>query len=81
MTFGERLWAEFNKSTIVSGVLALGVWGGILYLAVTGQTIPDTLSAGGSLILGYFFGSRSGAQAERIQALNRFAIGGRKETK
>ena len=76
MSFGDRFWSEFNKSTIVSGLLALGVWAGILYLATTGQEIPDALSAGGSLILGYFFGSRSGQQAERISALNAYAKGG-----
>ena len=69
----DRFWDEFNKSTIVSGFLAVIVWVGILYLATTGQPIPDALAAGGSLILGYFFGARSGQQAERVQALNRYA--------
>jgi len=73
MTFAEQFWAEFNKSTIVSGILALSVWGAVIYLAVIGTPIPDVLGAGGGLILGYFFGARSGAQTERIQALNQFA--------
>jgi len=32
--------------------------------------VPDGLMAGGSLILGFFFGARSGQQTERIQAQN-----------
>ena len=61
---------EFNKSTIVSGLLAIAVWGAIIGLAVAGIAIPEVLAAGGALILGYFFGARSGQQAERVQALN-----------
>jgi len=61
---------EFNKSTIVSGLLAISVWGAIIGLAVAGMAIPEVLAAGGALILGYFFGARSGQQAERVQAAN-----------
>jgi len=73
MSFWEQFWNEFNKSTIVSGILALAVWGAIIYLAVTNVPVPDVLGAGGGLILGYFFGARSGAQTERVQALNELA--------
>ena len=73
MSFGERFWNEFNKSTIVSGILALAVWGAVIYLAIAGIDIPEVLGAGGGLILGYFFGARSGAQTERVQALNQLA--------
>ena len=72
MSFTDRFWNEFNKSTIVSGILALAVWAAIIYLAVTGVNIPDVLGAGGGLILGYFFGARSGAQTERVQAMNEY---------
>ena len=71
--FWEKFWAEFNKSTIVSGVLALSVWGAVIYLAVVGVEIPEVLGAGGGLILGYFFGARSGAQTERVKALQDYA--------
>ena len=53
MSFWEQFWNEFNKSTIVSGILALAVWGAIIYLAVTNVPVPDVLGAGGGLILGY----------------------------
>jgi len=70
MNAGDRFWDAFNKSILVSGILALLVWSVLLALAVMGQEIPEVLSAGGSLILGYFFGSRSGQQIERVQAAN-----------
>lgn len=70
MNTGERFWDAFNKSLVVSGALALLVWGTILYLAIAQIQIPEVLGAGGALILGFFFGSRSGQQTERIQAAN-----------
>jgi len=70
MGAGEKFWDAFGKSTIVSGALALLVWGTILYLAIAQIQIPEVLGAGGALILGFFFGSRSGQQTERIQAAN-----------
>ena len=70
MSFWELFWSEFNKSTIVSGILALAVWGCVIYLAIAGIPVPEVLGAGGGLILGYFFGARSGAQTERVQSLN-----------
>ena len=73
MTFTDRFWNEFNKSTIISAVLAVAVWGAIIYLSVSGLPVPDVIGAGGGLILGFFFGARSGQQAERIQALNALA--------
>lgn len=75
MSFWERFWTEFNKSTIVSGILALAVWSAIIYLCIAGLPVPDVIGAGGGLILGYFFGARSGQQAERIQNLNQLARG------
>ena len=70
MKDSDRFWDALNKSILVSGLLALLVWGAILYLAIAKVEIPEVLSAGGSLILGYFFGSRSGQQIERVQAAN-----------
>jgi len=69
----HEFWDQFNKSTIMSGVLALIVMTAVIYLAVTGQPIPDVLAASASVIVGFFFGARSGQQAERVQQLNRKA--------
>lgn len=61
----------WNKDTawiIVQAILTLGIWGAVIYMAVTGQDVPEVLLAGGTTILGFWFGS----QVER----RAFAIGG-----
>lgn len=57
-----------NAWIIVQAVLTLGIWGAIIYMAVVGQAVPEVLLAGGTVILGFWFGS----QVER----RAFAIGG-----
>jgi len=70
MSGPDRFWDAMNKSVLVSSLLALIVWSAIIYLSIVQGKIPDGLMAGGSLILGFFFGARSGQQTERIQAAN-----------
>ena len=70
MQAGDRFWDMFSKSIIVSGILALAVWGAIIYLVIAQIEVPEVMGAAGSLILGFFFGARSGQQTERIQAAN-----------
>ena len=76
MSGTDRFWDMFSKSIVISGTLALAVWAAIIYLSIAQIIVPDGLMAGGSLILGFFFGARSGQQTERIQAANQ-AIKGR----
>jgi hypothetical protein len=47
-----------EKSTLVSGLIALGVVGAIIYLSITGQVIPDLLGNSALIIIGFFFGSK-----------------------
>ena len=70
MSGPDRFWDAMSKSVLVSSLLALIVWSAIIYLSIVQGKIPDGLMAGGSLILGFFFGARSGQQTERIQAAN-----------
>ena len=70
MKTGERFWDAMNKSIVVSSVLALCVLLTICYLAIAQLPIPEVLILGFGTILGFFFGSRSGQQTERIQASN-----------
>lgn len=62
-----RFWEQFNKSNVISGALALLVWGLIAYLAIEGRPIPDGVLGGGLSIIGFFFGSRVGQGTERVR--------------
>lgn len=74
----DWLKQEFAKSTIISGLLAIAIWGAVIYLAVIQAPIPDLLYAGGMSIIAFFFGSKVGAESERIrtQLVNRNTRGG-----
>jgi len=64
---GKKLLELLQSSVIISGALALGIAGAIVYLAVTGQPIPDVLATAFATIIGFFFGARQGrAEAERV---------------
>ena len=56
---GDRLLTMLEKSTIVSGALALGIWGAVGYLACTGRPIPDILANAALIIVGFFFGAKT----------------------
>jgi len=64
----NRFWDLLQQSTIVSGLLALIIWGVICYLAVVGQSVQEVLVGGGLSIIGFFFGSKAGTQAERLRS-------------
>jgi len=51
---------QFAQSTIISGLLAVGIWGAIIALALIQAPIPDILYAGGMSVVGFFFGSKVG---------------------
>lgn len=52
----------FLESTIIQGVVTLILIGAIVYLAVTGQTIPEVLVNAAMIVIGFWFGSK-GVQA------------------
>jgi len=65
----DRFWTLLEKSTIVSGFIAVGVTGAIIYLSVTSQPIPELLGNAALIIIGFFFGSKTTDAGYR--ALNR----------
>lgn len=53
----SKFWELYEKNVVISGALALMFGTALVYLAVTGQPIPDYLGAAVTGILGYFFGA------------------------
>ena len=56
-----RFWDLLEKSTLVSGVIAVGIVAAIIYLACTSQPIPDILGNSALIIIGFFFGAKTQA--------------------
>ena len=54
-----KFWELLEKSVIVSGMIALGVLGAVIYMAVTGQEIPELLGNAALIIVGFFFGAKT----------------------
>ena len=65
--------SEFSKSNILSGVLAIAIWGAIIFLAVSQAPIPEILYYAGSTIIGFFFGAKLGQDAGVRQTLTHMA--------
>jgi hypothetical protein len=65
------LQSQWEQSSIISGLLALGIWGGIITLALQQAPIPDILYAGGMGVIGFFFGAKVGQQQGERAALIR----------
>ena len=51
-----EFWKQFEKSVIVSSVIALALVMTACYLWATGQTLPTGLTSCLGLVLGFFFG-------------------------
>ncbi len=47
-----------NGREITQSVMALVLLGAIVYLAVTGQSVPDILQVAFATVLGFFFGAK-----------------------
>ena len=62
----SKFWELYEKNVVISGALALMIGGAAVYLAVTGQPIPDYLGAALSGILGYFFGAGKAKEAAQV---------------
>ena len=70
MKWLQEQWAQSN---IISGVLALAIWGAIIYLSVAQLPIPEILYYGGSGIIAFFFGAKIGQESGERRALVRMA--------
>lgn len=61
----DRFWDAWEKSTIVSGVMALALLGAVIYLGVTRQPIPEAISFGFGSVIGFFFGAKGRDDTKR----------------
>ena len=59
---------EFSKSNIISGFLAIAIWGAIIYLSVCQLAVPEILYFGGASVIGFFFGAKTGAITAQAEA-------------
>lgn len=66
----QWLKAEFAKSNIISGLLAIVIWGVVCYLAVVQAPIPDVLTASGMAVIAFFFGAKQGVRSGYNEALH-----------
>lgn len=55
----NRFWDMLEASIIVQGVVTVGLIGSMIYLWVTGRAVPNELYVFGSLVLGFWFGTKS----------------------
>jgi hypothetical protein len=53
----SKFWDLYEKNVIISGVLGLALAGAVIYLAVSGQEIPEVLAGLAGTAVGYFFGA------------------------
>ena len=61
----DRFWDAWEKSTIVSGILALGLLGVICYLAVIQAPIPAAVASTFGAVVGFFFGAKGRDETRR----------------
>jgi len=72
----DRFWDAWDKSTIVSGTVALGLMGVVIYLSVIQAPIPEAVSFGFGSVVGFFFGSKGRDDAQRAIEAVRSIRGG-----
>jgi len=73
----DKFWDALDRSTIVSGLIALGFCATVCYLAAMGMEIPDVLSNATLLILGWFFGAKATNAGNKAVQSRKAVSGGR----
>lgn len=62
----DRFWDAWEKSTIVSGILAIGLLGTVVYCVVSHTEIPDTISLAFVSLIAWFFGAKGRDDTKRL---------------
>jgi len=61
-----KFWELLEESVLIQGTMAIGLLATIIYLAVQGREVPDILTNGFLLILGFYFGSKTTVEAKKL---------------
>ena len=64
----ERFWSLLEESVIVSGAIALGCIGAVIYLSVRGLPVPDVLVNVSMIVVGFFFGGKVQAAEKKVSS-------------
>jgi len=64
----DTFWRLFEKSTITSFVITIGVVGSCVYCWVAKDDVPQALLTATMLILGYFFGVKGQVELNNHKA-------------
>jgi len=62
----SKFWDLFEKNVVISGILGLMLCGAVVYLAVTGQQVPEILAGLAGTVVGYFFGAGKAQTAVNV---------------
>lgn len=61
-----KFWELLQESVLMQGIMTLGLLGTMIYLIVQEKPVPDILTNGFLLILGFYFGSKSSVMAKGL---------------
>ncbi len=63
----DKFWELFQQSVIIQGLVTLILVVTLCILFLTGRPIPELLAAIASLVLGFWFGSKSQHAIEKAR--------------
>lgn len=66
----DNFWSLLKESVIMQALLTIMLVGATIYLIVVGKPVPEILGASTTLVLGYFFGAKTGVAQGRLAATN-----------
>lgn len=58
-TFGDQIVLLLKESVLIQGTMTVAVTGVCCYMVIVGRPIPDLFSVAWSLLMGFYFGSKS----------------------
>jgi len=62
----SKFWELLEESVLIQALMALSMLGAIIYLVIQQIPVPDILTNGFLLILGFYFGSKSTVMAKSL---------------